>query len=164
MVQNIQKYVTGDHDGLNQNIEFMIKIFLLRVKYRTWGVPRPYRGWLDRFMWLFYHFVRFYGPKHLECLKIYTCTQLDYTVIVYRCVHPQTYSTYCRQPDFSIENPVTNTLGHIYYYTTVIKYLFHTIYYIFHENTVITSIIRVQVRSKVNILTGIQVPVLMCDN
>ena len=42
----------------------MIHTCSLCVKCRIWGVPRPYRGCLDTFMWLFYHFVEFYGLKH----------------------------------------------------------------------------------------------------
>ena len=34
------------------------------TKYPFQGVSRPYRGCLDRFIWLFYHFIRFYDPKY----------------------------------------------------------------------------------------------------
>ena len=35
-----------------------------RTKYHIWSVSRPYRRCLDRFVWLLYHFIRFYGPKY----------------------------------------------------------------------------------------------------
>ena len=45
----------------------MTIVCTLRVKCRTWGDSRPYWRCLARFVWLFYHFIRCYGPK---CSKI----------------------------------------------------------------------------------------------
>ena len=44
--------------------QFMSLVWSWWVNHHSQGVSRPYRGCLDRFMWLFYHFVKFYGLKH----------------------------------------------------------------------------------------------------
>ena len=46
----------------------VILVCSLRVKDHVWGVHSPCRRCLDRFMWLFYHYIRFYDQKwHKMC-------------------------------------------------------------------------------------------------
>ena len=70
MIQNAQKYVKIDHDGRWSKPKYYgydqseTPVCPVRTKYHAWDVSRPYRRCLDRFMWLFYHFITFYGPKY----------------------------------------------------------------------------------------------------